>query len=84
MLAGALILLLKTLKIFAGGTEDAEDTDIVALGSTGSDSVAEHSDLWTSAELEAGLQGLLDSPQPPHPHPEGEPWFVLKRSLPDF
>ena len=72
MLAGALILLLKILKIFAG------DTDIVAL----SDSVAEHSDLWTSAEWEAGLQGLLDSPQPPYP--EGEPWFVLKRSLPDF
>ena len=55
MLAGALILLLKILKIFAG------DTDIVAL----SDSVAEHSDLWTSAEWEAGLQGLLDSPQHP-------------------
>ena len=60
LLAGALILLLKTLKIFAGGTEDAEDTDIVALGSTGSGSVAEHSDLWTSAEWEAGLQGLLE------------------------
>ena len=69
-------MLLKILKIFAG------DTDIVALGTTGSDSVAEHSDLWTSAEWEAGLQGLLDSPQPPYP--EGEPWFVLKRSLPDF
>ncbi len=75
-MAGALILLLKILKIFAG------DTDIVELGTTGSDSVAEHSDLWTSAEWEAGLQGLLDSPQPPHP--EGESWFVLKRSLPDF
>ena len=40
----------------------AEGTDIVALGATGFDWAAEHSDLGAMAELEAGFVGVLVVP----------------------